>query len=275
MVYFVGPVHGHEVEGLTGLMNLIAVMETGRDLRGKEQPELRRLAEQCRLLIVPSGNPDGTGPLRAAGDQRHGDRRVPVLGAWAPGPTTASPSGPTRSGSIRGSGPKIGFMGCYFNDKGINPMHDEFFAPMSTEAPAILRVAADEGPDLAVSLHSCAWVPPSSARPMCRWRSRRTRRRAGRAVTTPCWSAAVCRTTRPFTPTAEGDGKGPLEPFNLISAVYHVSGATAFTLECPHGVTGDKPCHVTMDQIVDIQLTLYEAMMSHELELKAKAAGDK
>ena len=60
MVYFVGPVHGHEVEGLTGLMNLIEVMETGRDLRGRDQPELRPSGEQCRLLIVPSGNPDGT-----------------------------------------------------------------------------------------------------------------------------------------------------------------------------------------------------------------------
>ena len=44
VIYFVGPVHGHEIEGLTGLMNLIEVMETGRDLRGKKQPELRSWA---------------------------------------------------------------------------------------------------------------------------------------------------------------------------------------------------------------------------------------
>ncbi len=39
VVYFVGPVHGHEVEGLTGLMSLINIMETGKDLRGRPQPE--------------------------------------------------------------------------------------------------------------------------------------------------------------------------------------------------------------------------------------------
>ena len=33
------------------------------------------------------------------------------------------------------AGENIGFLGCYFNDAGINPMHDEFFAPMSPEAP--------------------------------------------------------------------------------------------------------------------------------------------
>ena len=32
VVFFVGPVHGHEVEALTGLVNLIHIMETGRDL---------------------------------------------------------------------------------------------------------------------------------------------------------------------------------------------------------------------------------------------------
>jgi hypothetical protein len=40
VIYFVGPVHGHEVEGLTGLVNLIQIMETGRDLRGKDQTAL-------------------------------------------------------------------------------------------------------------------------------------------------------------------------------------------------------------------------------------------
>ena len=58
VIYFVGPVHGQEVEPLTGLVNLIHVMETGRDLRGKDQSELRALGERCRLLIVPAGNPD-------------------------------------------------------------------------------------------------------------------------------------------------------------------------------------------------------------------------
>ena len=59
VVFFVGPVHDQETEGLTGLVNLVEIMETGRDLRGKDQSVLRGSGERCRLLVVPAGNPDG------------------------------------------------------------------------------------------------------------------------------------------------------------------------------------------------------------------------
>jgi len=63
VILFVGPVHGHEVEGLTGLANLITIMDTGKDLQGKEQTELQELGRRCRLLIIPAGNPDGIARL--------------------------------------------------------------------------------------------------------------------------------------------------------------------------------------------------------------------
>jgi hypothetical protein len=59
VLFLLGPVHGHEVEGLTGLGNLIQIMETGLDLRGKAQPRILALGRRCRLLVVPTGNPDG------------------------------------------------------------------------------------------------------------------------------------------------------------------------------------------------------------------------
>ena len=37
----------------------IQIMETGGDLRGRQQPKLRDLGDKCRLLIIPAGNPDG------------------------------------------------------------------------------------------------------------------------------------------------------------------------------------------------------------------------
>ena len=39
-----GSVHGGELEGIVGITNLIAVLETGRDLRGKEWPEITEAA---------------------------------------------------------------------------------------------------------------------------------------------------------------------------------------------------------------------------------------
>lgn len=47
----------------------------------------------------------------------------------------------------------VGILGAYFNDDGINPMHDEFFAPMAEETKAIVQVARQEAPDITVSLH--------------------------------------------------------------------------------------------------------------------------
>jgi hypothetical protein len=59
VVFFLGPVHGQEVENIVGLVNLIHVAETGKDYRGKEWTSLKSKFEKCRIIIVPSGNPDG------------------------------------------------------------------------------------------------------------------------------------------------------------------------------------------------------------------------
>src|SRR6266542_3358568 len=41
VVFLIGPPHGQEVEGMVGLVNLLHVAETGKDLRGREWPRLR------------------------------------------------------------------------------------------------------------------------------------------------------------------------------------------------------------------------------------------
>lgn len=166
-------------------------------------------------------------------------------------------------------GDNVGFPGCYFNDAGVNPMHDDFLDPMGPEAPAVLKVAKEEGPNLAVSLHSHSF-PPAILRPAY--------------VTLEVQQEAAELARRlyallrerdlpggnpdadPFQASADG-GEHPA-PFNLTSAIYHISGASSFTFECPHGFTDDKFCTVTMEQILDIQLTLYEAMLRHALETK-------
>jgi hypothetical protein len=143
VILFLGPVHGHEVEGLTGLVNLIRVMETGKDLRGRDQERLRELGERCRLLIVPAGNPDGTArfeprTLQGMADE---DLRFWGQGTWKDDTFCDWPQCKRVHPMV---GPDVGFLGCYFNDAGVNPMHDEFFAPMGPEAGAgrgVLRPA--------------------------------------------------------------------------------------------------------------------------------------
>jgi hypothetical protein len=76
---------------------------------------------------------------------------------------------------------------------------------------------------------------------------------------------------KPFTAQAEG-GPRPAS-FNLVSALYHISGATSFTFECPHGIDDPRACRVSLEQILEIQLTLYEAMMQFALDAKQRPTG--
>lgn len=257
VVFFVGPVHGHEVEGLTGLVNLIQIMETGKDLRGRDQTALRQLGDRCRLLIVPTGNPDGLARFepRSLQGMTGADLRFWGQGTWKDDTLCGWPQ-VKRQHPMTGA--NVGFLGCYFDDAGINPMHDEFFAPMGPEAAAILKVAREEGPDLVVSLHSHestpallrpAYVPLEVQQDL-------------RSLATSYYALLDERNLphdSPFEARAEG-GKNP-ESFNLASALYHTCGAGSFTFECPHGLTDG--CQVTLEQILDIQLTLYEAMLRH------------
>lgn len=262
VVYFVGPVHGHEVEGLTGLVNLIQIMETGRDLRGKDQTSLKQLGQQCRLLIVPAGNPDGIARFepRACRGMTKTEFQFWGQGTGSDNTVAVWPVSKRQHPRV---GPEIGWLGCYFNDDGINPMHDEFFAPMGPEAPAILKVAMEEGPDVAVSLHSHGSAPAvlrPAYLPMEIQEQVRTLAKQHNAL--------LAERGLPhggvFDAKPEG-GKVP-PPFNLTSALYHISGAMAFTHECPHGIDEEKSCPVTFDEILDIQLTLYEAMMRQALD---------
>jgi hypothetical protein len=262
VVLFIGPVHGQEVEGLTGLVNLIQIMETGKDLRGRGQEKLRQLGNQCRLLIIPAGNPDGTARFEPRALEGMGDDDVRFWGqgTWTDDTFCDWPQCKRLHPMVRDN---VHFLGCYFNDAGINPMHDEFFAPMGPESAAFLKLAREEGPDLVVSLHSHetkpavyrpAYVPTEVQQDIL-------------ALAKECY-ALLGQRQLPFgslfAVRPEG-GKNP-DAFNLTSALYHVCGASSFTFECSHGVRGN--CEVTLDQILDIQLSLYEAMLQHELEKK-------
>lgn len=266
VILFIGPVHGHEVEGLTGLANLINIMDTGYDLRKREQKDLQELGFKCRLLIIPAGNPDGTARLLPRALQGMGldDVRFWGQGTWSDDTFCGWPESKRQHPMV---GQNIGFLGCYFNDAGINPMHDEFFEPMGPEALAILKIAKEEGPDMTVSLHSHA-SKPALLRPAY---VTMEKQEDVRKLAIECYDMLKKRGLpygSVFKSEAEG-GKNPA-PFNLTSTIYHISGASSFTFECPHGLDYTNVCKVSFDEILDIQLALYEAMMRHELSKKER-----
>lgn len=262
VVLFVGPVHGHEVEGLTGIHNLMHIIDTGADLRGKKWQVLATLVARCRLILVPCGNPDGLyrfepdslvdsgiDDLLFWGQGTHADGRF-----WGyPGCKLQHPM----------SGRDVGFLGCYFNDQGINPMHDEFFDPMGTEALAIIRLARIEAPDMIPLMHSheapplilpTNWMPLEVKERIDSWSEHFANCLAGAGYQ----SHAIIKTM----PQVCG-----APPLNLTEALHHASGAVSATYESPHGLI-DR-CRIDHDGILDTQLLFFQATLKEALAMRS------
>jgi hypothetical protein len=267
VVFFVGPVHGQEGEGIAGLVNLIHIAETGRDYRGKEWPSLKSKMDQCRTIIIPCGNPDGRKrcpydgfvglPTSIMTKYGQGTRKDGTSWGWP------------QAKSLHPMKGNVGILGAYFNDDGINIMQDEYFAPMAKETAAILEIARAEAPDITVSLHSHENRPmilqPSYTAMFMKQRVHDL----GIQLDKRYKDAGIAPSEDWYWEVQADDPKFPPKTtFNLISALHHISGTMAFTFECSHGSVSDRRPEqlVDYDDIVDIELTLYDEMFDYILK---------
>ncbi|MDN3690418.1 M14 family zinc carboxypeptidase [Cyclobacterium jeungdonense] len=260
VVYFIGPVHGQEGEGISGLVNLLHIAETGSDYRGREWPELQAFFAEFRVIIVPSGNPDGRRrnpydtfkglPEEIMTKYGQGTQQDGTLWRW-PGAKSLHP--------MKGD---VGILGAYFNDNGINIMHDDFFDPMAAETKAIMQLAKEEAPDLSVSLHSCSCTPfviqNSHAPLFMKKRIADFAQQLNQAFIAgdlphrpENWGLSLEDDDPEFPPRAS---------FNLVSALHHASGTMSFTFESPHGTLEDGTSY---EELLDIQLVLYREIFSY------------
>src|SRR5262249_60026180 len=157
VVLLIGPPHGQEMEGIVGLVNLLRVAETGKDWRGREWTQLRANLDRWRALIVALSNPDGRARCRY--DSFVGipvDEMTRIGQGTRPDGTNWGWPGVKQRHPMRADG---GCLGAYFNDDGINLMHDEFSVPMAAETRALLRLAREEAPDYILNLHSHGVLP--------------------------------------------------------------------------------------------------------------------
>jgi hypothetical protein len=264
VVLLLGPVHGGEVEGIAGLVNLLHVAETGKDLRGRAWPEMAKNIHHCRTLVIPLANPDGRlrFPRHSSVGTRLADRQRWEMGVDADGNAFEWPE-VKRLHPMRG--PRVKRLGAYFNDDGVNLMHDEWSAPMARETRALLGLARDEAPDLVVSLHSCGSAPallhtdfvPWSVRARAAAFSRRLRDR---------YAAAKLPHEKLGRPPQEDSRDFPPPSFNLVSALHHVCGAAAMVYECCQGVV-DKPYpQVGHEQLLDLELILFDELLKFAVE---------
>ncbi len=122
-VCITGSTHGTEVEGVASIVNVIKVLECGRDLRGRKWPALQAAAKQVGFYLMPFYNPDAAArmvvksyvdmPFDAVnhlhvGFWKNGRtlNRKRVFGQW------------TKESDLVGKLDRIAYLGCRFNDAG-------------------------------------------------------------------------------------------------------------------------------------------------------------
>src|SRR5262249_15118809 len=129
---------------------------TGTDLRGRRWDRLLEEAQRMRLVFVLHANPDGRVRVKT-----NNNRDLPpeihallTFGRWKTGETI-------QYGETKRFFPmpleKIGWLGGYFNDAGVNLVHDNFLLPTAQpESHALAALYHAETPDCVLLSHTNA-----------------------------------------------------------------------------------------------------------------------
>ncbi len=258
----IGGEHGQETEGIAALTALISLLHSGSDFVGGENPALLSAARQMRVVIVPVANPDGRARVQPASmlGGLQDDLSYWGMGTHKDGTLYRWP----QCKFVHPMRDDVGFLGGYYNDDGINLMHDNFFHPMARETQALLDLAEEEKPAIALHLHGgtnsiadllqTAYVPRESGE-------------AIRRLALRCDAAArqegLYFTVRDVPEKESGDTP---PSFNLPSAMHHVCGCVSAVFESNEHICdqpGEKQNHA---QVMRSHMILFEQAMRMILE---------
>ncbi len=219
-------IHGQEVENIAYATSLIKLMETGTDSLGQERLDLRNKLDKLRLIIIPMANPDGRArtpydgwvglPGKEMTKYGQGTNKNGELHGWR------------QSKSIHPMQGDVGILGGYFDDMGVNMQHDEWSSPMSNVTKAILKLAAEEAPDMVINMHSHNWDP--SILPVS-FVTQETREHLYKLESR--YKAVLSESGYGYRDLNVLED--PSKAFCLTSMLNHVCGALCFTHEAPHG----------------------------------------
>jgi hypothetical protein len=258
-------VHGGEFEGIVGMINLISVLETGKDLRGKEWPEItEEFSKLDRVILIPIVNVDGR-------------VRIPLRMElyWGTNFTVSEylNTGGKPDGTITGwpqikefipmdmSGPN--FPGGYPNDAGVNIQHDDFFGKKQPETQALFDLAGREKPDLILNMHTGA-VYMRMDRPLCEPALHDAFDTLFKYV-----HSELGRKGLQYSHNPEIAGNPALAStgvYNIDGALDFHCGALSLVVESPsHSFDGlnekGKPAGQIPDMLLDAQLTCHQQAM--------------
>jgi hypothetical protein len=255
-------VHGGELEGIVGMVNLISVIETGKDLRGKEWPDITAVISKIdRLILIPIVNPDGRVriPLRM---ESFRDTTFTVAEFLNTGgkPDGTITGWPQIKEFIPMDFSKPGFPGGYPNDAGVNIQHDDFLGKRQPETQALFDLTEREKPDLIINLHTGA-VYMRMDRPL------------GEPALYPAFDTlfryvhselAVKGLQYSKDPKFEGDpSRASTGVYNLDGALNFHCGALSVVVESPShgfsGINGDgKRVILSPDMLIDGELVCHQ-----------------
>ena len=255
----IGATHGQETEGVAGIMNLISLLETGKDLRGQEVPDVVNAFEACgcRLVIVPIYNIDGRARCvpdsmideLPEGLRHHGQ------GNWKDGTLCGWP-GCKKIHPIKEA---AGFLGAYFNDDGVNLMHDNFFAPMAKETVALMKLCDDEAPNCVIGLHGGSNSTNELLQPA--YVPKYINLELFALASEVAENQTALGLKSKVNPIPEAEKKTP-PSFNLTTALHHVCGALSSTYESNEGLI-DKNAF-TAEEILLHHYCLFKGMFEHK-----------
>ena len=251
---FLAGIHGAEAESVAAAVNLIQMLETGTDFRGKSRPALLDLISRYRFIIIPCANMDGRAispdHLRKADFQAF---RTASQGTWLDGELIGW-QGSKEFFPLPLD--KVSFPGGYPNAAGFNIMHDACPGNIRTaEAKGILQLCERWRVDAVLNGHSCEY-PPSILPPTQLLYPAHQER--GAQIAADFLRRAYEEKLRPDLPDVPAGARSAT--FNLNTMIMFASGALPLTLECC--VSGDY----TFDELMDPNFAALEVFLEDGLQ---------
>lgn len=246
--------HGGEMEGIAAIMNLISVLETGHDLRGKAYGQIENIANDVRILLIPCLNPDGRSriPFDSMEGKTLQELRYYMQGTWKDGSLCDWPEC-KKVHPVLGA---VDHLGAYYNDDGVNIMVDNVFVPMAQETKMLLQLAEQEMPSLTLHLHggdNChgMLMPPLFVENTIKERAQKLDRHVAErfsANNLPYYQ---------FDKLGNEEWNKPM-PFSIEHAIHHVCGGLSLVFENNMGLCEPGTMRCSLNEILDGHLLLFE-----------------
>jgi hypothetical protein len=252
---FLGGAHGTEFDGTVAALNMLNVIATGSDLRGRAWPRLAEIGRRMRVVVIPFLNIDGRERFH---DLRHlkgvlvDDSSVITTGRWKDGTPMPWPKNKLHFPVPLGA---VDVLGSYYNDDGVNLVYDDAIGGSgASETAALVRFLRTEMPDCVVCSHSNHGSLVESASSYIPAHFRQHAVEVAAVVGARCHREGKAKFAIPSrTDLYSG------QTFYQSDVAYHVCGALPLVVEFPSGYENVPD---TLDEMLDIGMLALEEIVA-------------